>query len=348
MYKKILFGISLITTVLPVISMAQVVPLAASPTTTVNPLPLLCYDFQTTLKKGSQGDAVRRLQFFMTEEGINIPPQEYGVFGDATVAAVKAYQEKYGSDILVPQQMNEGNGILGKATRAELNATYGCSALDKEVSLQGVILKVNNISIDSNGITATFCNLTKGNIPSFPVRLRLNGIIRDFDITGAKQAGACVTNVFGYDTWGLTYDPGSVFTVVTLLDPLSMYKSASLQFPLASSTIFTVPVVKGPSVGVRGLALRSNGIQGTFCNAGTVDLTSFPVSITVNGSSTLVDVLGAYKHGTCTTMTWPYSNWIANYATGTVISATVLADPQGLYVGDVDKLDNAASVVGTP
>ena len=282
----------------------------------------------------------------MTEEGINIPPQEYGVFGDATAAAVKAYQEKYGSDILVPQQMNEGNGILGKATRAKLNSTYGCAALNRE-TMAHVILKVNNVYLDQNGVTATFCNNSPSDIPSFPVRLRVNGIIRDFDIIGAKKAGACVTQQFSYGTWGLNYDSSSVFGVVILLDPLSLYKNASVSFPFTASSTFSVPVFFGPSLAVRSISIKTSGIQGTFCNVGTIDLKSFPVSISVNGASSTLDVPNAYIHGTCATPTWPYSTWGITYATGTTYSVSVVVNPNDMY-NEVDTSDNAASVIGTP
>lgn len=347
MYKRLLISASLAAMVLPMISGAQVVPLAASPTTTVNPLPLLCYDFKTTLRQGDTGDMVRRLQFFMTEEGINIPPSEYGTYGSATVAAVTTYQQKYASDILTPQQMTAGNGIFGKATRTKLNANYGCTALNKEVSVSNVTLKVNNIYLDTNGITATFCNQSPSDIPSFPVRLRVNGVIRDFDVLGAKKAGACDTETFGYSTWGLTYDAGQNFAVVTMLDPLSMYKTGSAAFPLTTSANFTVPVFSGPSLAVRALSVKTGGIQGTYCNVGTTDLTSFPVSIIVNNVSSTIDVSGAYKHATCSTITTPYSTWGLTYATGTVYSATAIADPNNSYK-EIDTGNNAASVVGTP
>ncbi|MBX4211642.1 MAG: hypothetical protein KW806_02520 [Candidatus Yanofskybacteria bacterium] len=334
---------------MPMVSDAQpvsIAPLALSPNTTVNPLPLLCYDFQSTLKRGSKGDAVRRLQFFLLDSGYNIDPSEYGIYGDNTFAAVKGFQEKYSGDILVPSQLSAGNGIVGRLTRKKLNWLYGCGAINQELSASGLNLQISATSLDGSGVSVTFCNKGARDIPTFPIRIRLNGINRDFDIIGARSAGACITNTFNYDTWGLSFDPGATFTAITIVDPLGVYKKAGVTFPTGSETKITVPVLNGLHLAVRSLLLKSTGVQATLCNLGNADVTKFPVKVTVNGNAQDLDVPQAYKKGVCAPVTFPYSTWGITFTPGTLYSASVLVDPNNIY-SEVNEFDNSAAVVGT-
>src|SRR6266498_2745030 len=333
---------------LPITSLAQgsAVPLAVSPTTTVNPLPLLCYDFHNNMKVGAKGDQIRRLQFFLLDLSYNIPPEEYGVFGENTRLAIKSFQEKYRDEILTPLKLTEGNGIVNRMTRAKLNSIYGCQAVNQLLLISGLDLSISGTSLDSTGLSVTFCNRGSSSVPTFPVRIRLNGINRDFDILGAKAAGVCETDTFSYNTWGLSYDPGSTFTAVTIIDPLGIYKKSGINFPVGLETTVTVPVVNGIHLAVRSLILKSNGVQATFCNQGTNDLTNFPVRVTVNGNAKDLDIPGAYKKATCVPITWPYSTWGLVNTPGTIFSVNVYTDPNNIY-NEVNEFDNSAAVVGT-
>jgi hypothetical protein len=206
-------------------------------------------------------------------------------------------------------------------------------------------LKVQNIALAQNGVTGTFCNQSATAIPVFPVRLRVNGINRDFSVTGAVAAGACDTETIPFSAWGLTFDPNSTYGATAILDPNGMYKSSTVSYSLATTSI-TVPAVSGYQLAVRGITIKSTGLQGTFCNIGSSDTTSFPVSVTLNGVSQTLDVANAYKHGTCQTVTWPYSAWNFAGAPGTSVSATVNIDPNNVY-HDANVFDNSASIVGT-
>jgi len=48
-----------------------------------------------------------------------------GWFGPLTRAAVTKFQEKYKSEILSPQGLTEGTGIVDASTRKKLNELYG-------------------------------------------------------------------------------------------------------------------------------------------------------------------------------------------------------------------------------
>ncbi len=201
---------------------AQATPVAAVP---LLQAPRLCFSFPHNLSMGQSNAEVVLLNYFLQQEGFPLANARSGEYDDLTAAAVKAFQEKYTADILVPAGLSAGNGRFGKLTRAKMNALYSCAPKSSVVSLISQNLLLNN-----DGVSATFCN--KGDdVDAFPIRIRLNGINRDFDITGAHAQGTCATASWPYSTWGLSYDPGSLFTAVTLIDPFGIYKIKSLTFP---------------------------------------------------------------------------------------------------------------------
>ena len=366
MKNKIISAVALFAIVaLPLITQADVVslqPLSAFVPATVLPVlppsPLSCFDIRNTLKVGSSGYEVRGLQFDLMKEGSSIPVSEYGTYGDATLAAVNAFQLKYSNDVL--KGLYGPTGLAGKATRAKLNSLYGCAVAQMvsttnvtstaPVIPASVILNVKNVSIDSSGVTAVFCNQSPTDIPAFPVRVRLNGIIRDFNVAGALKAGVCDTDTIPFATWGLTYDPGVTFGVVTSLDPNSMYKSAQIAFPLTATTTLVIPAIQGSHLAVRGISIKSNGIQGTMCNLSSSDTTSFPVRIIVNGTSKDVDVAGLHTHGICQTVTWTWDMFglvgTSVPVAGSIINATVNIDPNNI-INEVNEFDNSATIVGS-
>ena len=81
-----------------------------------------CYTFSTYLTTGSTdtttSGAVKQLQTALTKSGFNISADAAGTFGNATQAAVIAFQAKYG----ITQ-----TGSVGPITRAQLNFLYGCT-----------------------------------------------------------------------------------------------------------------------------------------------------------------------------------------------------------------------------
>lgn len=344
------------------LAQATISPLnTTSPTpipTPAQPSPLGCYDFNQNLRVGMKSAEVRFLQSFLLKEGFGIPVSSYGMYDAATRDAVKGFQEKYFSDILSPAKLNTGSGYFGKLTQAKLNALYGCGAQVAMMQSQSsptplpvpmnVKLAVTSLSMDPSGITVSACNQGVSNVPTFPVRIRLNGINRDFDITGALAAGACDTNTISYDTWGISFDSGSTIGSVILMDPNGVYKSGKLSYPVnGDSKGVSIPAVAGLHLAVRSLSVKSTGIQGTFCNLGTMALQNFPVRITVNGTAKDLDVPGAYAPGKCQTTAWPYETWGSSYVAGTTYSATAITDPNNIY-REITELDNIASVIGIP
>ena len=340
---------------------APPVPATASPVT--KPWPIGCYDFTANLKAGMKGVAVRHLQYFLIKEGFDIPQQEFGIFGDVTLSMVSAFQEKYASIILTPAGLTQGNGYVGKGTRAKLNSLYSCDVIPVTQVIQSYTinaapsqtpapvaparLAVTNLTLDPTGVGATFCNKGTNDLSTAPFRIRVNGINRDFEVTDARKAGSCETDSIPYGTWGLTYNVGSTFTAVSIIDPNGYYKTSGTQYAVNASTTLSVPALPGAHLSVRSVLIKTTGIQATLCNLGSADLTSFPVRATINGTSKDFDITAAYKKGTCIPVTWTYDNFGMSYAPNTSYSATVITDPNNV-IPEVNEFDNTATAIGTP
>jgi len=84
------------------------------------------FEFKDTLKLGSQGEEVIKLQECLANEelvgpGIYPSGKVTGYFGEETKQAVINYQEKYYQDILKPWGFESGTGIVARTTREKLN-----------------------------------------------------------------------------------------------------------------------------------------------------------------------------------------------------------------------------------
>lgn len=347
--KKIGAALVLVSVMaLPLASSAQVAPLVGTGTSTA------CYDFKMNLKAGMNSDSpeaktqILAVQSALINEGLMVPASELGTFGPGTIQAVNSFQEKYADDILAPFALKRGSGYLGAVTRMKLQALYGCRAAAKSSTTWKVELAITNIKLDSDGVTATFCNKGTSDLPTAPFRIRMNGINRDFEIIGAQKAGQCDTETFGYSTWGLTYNQGNTYSAVGLIDPNNFYKTSSISAPLNNtSATLNVPALAGYHLSVRSILPKTSGVQSTLCNLGTQDLTTFPVRVTVNGTSRDLDVAGAYKAGQCATVNWTYDLFGTSYMPNVVYSVTVITDPNNAYK-EVNELDNTATIVGMP
>lgn len=73
------------------------------------------------LTMGSNGDDVKTLQAALLKEGVYPEGLITGYFGKLTKQAVIRFQEKYTDEILKPNGLDYGTGIVGPSTRAKLN-----------------------------------------------------------------------------------------------------------------------------------------------------------------------------------------------------------------------------------
>jgi len=103
--------------------------------------PEWCHEFVQPLKKGFKSKEVRHLHIALEKDGFSVASEEKinGLFGDSTKAAVISFQEKYREEILVPAELESGNGVVGKLTRNKLNSLYRCSTY--KITPSGTIIR---------------------------------------------------------------------------------------------------------------------------------------------------------------------------------------------------------------
>lgn len=84
--------------------------------------------FEKDLWPDTIDEDVRTLQQFLNAQGFTVatsgpgsPGNETNIYGPATVAAVKAFQEAHAAEILTPAGFSSGTGIFGPSTRAFAN-----------------------------------------------------------------------------------------------------------------------------------------------------------------------------------------------------------------------------------
>ncbi|MBU6430796.1 MAG: hypothetical protein KGJ58_00730 [Patescibacteria group bacterium] len=91
-----------------------------------------CYDFENNLNMGDENNDVYNLQIALQKDGFDTGitetnEQEPTVYFDEKLASlVSGFQMKYKDEILIPNNLQYGNGFVGQATRDKLNKLYGC------------------------------------------------------------------------------------------------------------------------------------------------------------------------------------------------------------------------------
>lgn len=92
-------------------------------------------ELTTEIKRGDKGYEVELLQTWLKQDPI-IYPQAIinGIFGPLTESAVIRFQEKYAPEILAPQGLSKGNGIVDSYTRIKLNELYGESGIKPRIT----------------------------------------------------------------------------------------------------------------------------------------------------------------------------------------------------------------------
>jgi peptidoglycan hydrolase-like protein with peptidoglycan-binding domain len=139
--------------------------------------------FFRSLSMGSVGEDVRELQKILNSSpetaikslGAGSPGQETTYFGALTRDAVMRFQEKYRDEILIPNGLSRGTGIVGPSTRGVLH-----DLLQVEVGTNAPSTSLSDIGVtpptQPSGITST--NPNEENLDIF---------LANIDRVGAQQ-----------------------------------------------------------------------------------------------------------------------------------------------------------------
>ncbi len=87
-------------------------------------------EITSELKFNDKGEEVKLLQTWLAQDPTVYPERLVtGFFGNLTQKAVIRFQEKYASEILAPQGLVKGTGVVDFYTRMKLNELYGKSGV---------------------------------------------------------------------------------------------------------------------------------------------------------------------------------------------------------------------------
>lgn len=166
------------------------------------------FAWNTDLRLGSIGNDVFILQKFLNSDpttlisssGTGSIGQETKHFGALTKTAVVKFQEKYASDILIPNGLTKGTGIVGGSTRAKLNSLCSLPAASPE-SVSKTVPAISTgdfLKVESSGDQPT-AGIAPSNALYVPfTRVKLSAGAHDVTITSmtVKRVGPAVDQDF--------------------------------------------------------------------------------------------------------------------------------------------------------
>jgi ABC-type transport system substrate-binding protein len=134
------------------------------------------FEFKKALNPGSSGAEVTKLQECLAEDPNIYTGEISGYFGDQTKEAVVRFQEKYREDILVPSDLDKGNGKVGTSTIKKLNEV--CFMVpDEEIKLSFEIKTTQSPSLVK----------TAENIKEQLEKIGIKVEIKQLDVTEIKK-----------------------------------------------------------------------------------------------------------------------------------------------------------------
>ena len=213
------------------------------------------YVFTKTLKQGTTDAEVMSLQKVLNmnaatavaSSGVGSAGMETSYFGGMTKAAVVKFQEMYASDILTPNGLTKGTGLVGAATRAKLNTM--CSSTGNTTT--GNTTTGNTTTTGTASVTASLdaTSPVNGTVisPSGVTTLAV------FKLTNMGSAPAKVTKMVVQRT-GVSSDSTLnnvyLYNGATRLTDAASVSQSKISFT-DSAGIVTVPAMSSVSVAVR-------------------------------------------------------------------------------------------------
>jgi len=126
------------------------------------------FKFTSNLQLGSQGTEVQELQKCLEKEGI-FSEEITGHFGEKTKEAVVQFQEKYKEEILIPNNLTEGNGKVLGSTKEKLNEL--CAASSEQTTFLSFALAIADQQVMRN-----LANLLKKQWQEMGVEIKINAL----------------------------------------------------------------------------------------------------------------------------------------------------------------------------
>lgn len=124
MNKDLTFVSIVVTTITAVIFITSFAPSVSSAQTS-------CFTFTRDLRLGMDLSTYEAaaLASDLSREGLWTSGTVITTYDTAVFNAVKAFQEKYPADILVPNGLVSGTGFFGPSSRMKINSLYGCAGI---------------------------------------------------------------------------------------------------------------------------------------------------------------------------------------------------------------------------
>ncbi|MFH1392482.1 MAG: Ig-like domain-containing protein [bacterium] len=261
---------------------------APATTTTYTGIPAN-FTFTKLLKRGSKGDEAKYLQIILqVEVGEAVVGTADGIFGKMTDAAVKQFQSK---NSLV------ADGIVGKNTRAKLNALLAAAPVTKELTVASVSPTSNatSVVVSSNIIVTLSMALDSATVTADSVKLTADAVavattttVSDKVITIDPTADLAENTTY---TVALT-------TAVKATDGTALKAAYSSSFSTGETV--TPPPVTGDELRIKlasdtpGVASVATGGNANFTKliltAGPQDVEISKIKITQSGQSTSSDI----------------------------------------------------------
>ena len=262
-----------------------------------------CYTFTQNSRMGSNGGEVMWVQKFLNSHGFTVAitgagsaGNETSHFGPATKRAVKAFQNAYASDILIPVGLSMGTGNWFSGSRAKANAICGGNPGPNPTpnpTPTGTGITISSAAQPANSLapqgtsrvpltTFTLTNNTSAAVTITGVTVMRSGLAQD----------AVFSGIILVDQNGLQVGVSRTFDsnhMATIGDTFTIPAGASMTYTVAGNMAASLSAYAGQVVGVSVTGINTNvPVSGSLPISGaqqTINATLTTGTVTANVSS---------------------------------------------------------------